>query len=161
MATRCKYNVVQHATQRQTWAVWKPSRIMGIVRRENAGFFLANDIDTDRKVPSLISSFGRKTYTLLKTSFLRPKLRTRVFMTPWQHYAITKLSKTLIIAERFRFHKRDQRPGKSMLSYTHCQFDASLNDTMRDRLVVDLHNDTIQKRLLSETDLGFEKFYMI
>ena len=76
--------------------------------------------------------------------------------------------KPSVIAERFRFHKRDQRPGESVLSYiaelrnlaTHCQFDASLNDTLLDRLVECLCNDTIQniqKRVLSETDLGLEK----
>lgn len=40
---------------------------------------------------------------------------------------------------------------------THCQFEAALNDTLRDRLVVGLRQESIQKRLLSETDLNLEK----
>ena len=45
-------------------------------------FFLANDIDADHKVPSLISLIGQKIYTLLKNLISPPKLMIRVLMTP-------------------------------------------------------------------------------
>jgi hypothetical protein len=73
--------------------------------------------------------------------------------------------KPSVIVEMFRFHQRNQRPGESVLSFmaelrnlaAHCQFGASLNDTLRDMLVVRLRNETTQKQLLSETDLDLEK----
>lgn len=70
-----------------------------------------------------------------------------------------------MIAEKFRFEKREQRPGESVLSFivglsnlaTHCQLEARLSDTLRDGLVIGLRNETIQKRLISEADLDLER----
>ena len=91
-------------------------------------------------------------YTLLKNLISPAKATDKgindLLKALWDHLS----PKPSVIAERFRFHKRDQRPGESVLSYiaelrnlaTHCQFDASLNDTLRDRLVECLCNDTKQ-----------------
>ena len=70
-----------------------------------------------------------------------------------------------MIAERFRFHKRDQNEGESIPVYVaelrklseHCDFKANLSDALRDRLVCGIKNANIQKRLLSESDLKLEK----
>ncbi|KAK3738182.1 hypothetical protein QZH41_019573 [Actinostola sp. cb2023] len=73
--------------------------------------------------------------------------------------------KPLVIAQRFRFHKRNQMEGENINTYVaelkklsqHCQFGESLNDALRDRLVCGLITETIQKRLLSEADLTLSK----
>ena len=73
--------------------------------------------------------------------------------------------KPLLIAERFRFHTRDQREDENTNTCVaeikklseHCEFDTALNDSLRDRFVCGLHNESIQKRLLVETSLTFEK----
>ena len=39
----------------------------------------------------------------------------------------------------------------------YCEFGTNLNDALRDRLVYGLHNELIQKRLLSEPDLSLAK----
>ena len=39
----------------------------------------------------------------------------------------------------------------------HCEFGDSLSDMLRDRLVVGINKDSIQQRLLSETNLTFNK----
>ena len=39
----------------------------------------------------------------------------------------------------------------------HCEFGTALNDSSRDRFVCGLYNESIQKRLLVETSLTFEK----
>ena len=44
---------------------------------------------------------------------------------------------------------------KKLLLY--CEFGTNLNDSLRDRLVYGLHNELIQKRLLSESDLSLAK----
>jgi hypothetical protein len=74
--------------------------------------------------------------------------------------------KPLVIAERFRFHKRSQLEGESISSFLaslkklskHFKFGTSnLNDSLRDRFVCGLSNELIQKRLLSEADLSLSK----
>ena len=39
----------------------------------------------------------------------------------------------------------------------HCEFGTVLNDSLRDRFVCGLHNESIQKRLHVETSFTFEK----
>ena len=73
--------------------------------------------------------------------------------------------KPLVIAERFRFHKRDQREGETISIFVadirklsrHCEFGEALDSYLRDRLVCGLRNESIQKRLLSERDLTFTR----
>jgi len=75
-----------------------------------------------------------------------------------------KLSpKSLEIAQRFRFYKRNQREGETVLTYVanlkkiaaHCNFCANLNEALRERLVCGLRNVQIEKRLLSEAKLKY------
>lgn len=75
------------------------------------------------------------------------------------------MPKPLIIAERFRFHKRNQQDGESISQFVavlkwlseHCEFDQSLSDTIRDRLVCGFRSEAIQKRLLTESNLTLQK----
>ena len=105
-------------------------------------FFLANDIDDDHKVPTLVSLIGGKTYTLLKDLLAPEKPATKSFQqivtTLQEHLS----AKPLEIAEKFRFYKRNQHEGESILSYVaelrklaiHCNFGGNLNEALRDRL---------------------------
>ena len=128
-------------------------------------FFLANDIDDDHKVPTLLSLIGGKTYTLLRDLLAPEKPATKSFqqiVTTLQEHLSPK---PLEIAERFRFYKKNQQEGESILSYvaelrklaTHCNFGGNLNEALRDRLVCGLRNMQIQKRLLSEAKLKYSK----
>ncbi len=73
--------------------------------------------------------------------------------------------KPLVIAERFRFHKRNQQAGESISDYCvaiqklseHCEFGTTLRDALRDRLVCGLLNEHIQRKLLVEVDLSYDK----
>ena len=73
--------------------------------------------------------------------------------------------KPLVIAERFYFHGRSQGSIESIAEYiaklcrlvTNCEFGEYLNDTLHDRLVCGLRNNTIQKHLLSEVNLTLAK----
>ena len=128
-------------------------------------FFLANDIDDDHKVPTLLSLIGGKTYTLLRDLLAPEKPATKSFqqiVTTLQEHLNPK---PLEIAGRFRFYKRNQHEGESILSCvaelrklaTHCNFGGNLNEALRDRLVCGLRNMQIQKRLLSEAKLKYSK----
>lgn len=73
------------------------------------------------------------------------------------HYS----QKTLVLAERIRFHKRNQEEGQSVTQCVsvlkqlskHFELGLSLNDTIRDQLVCGLPSEGIQKRLLTEVNL--------
>ena len=68
------------------------------------------------------------------------------------------------IAERFRFHKREQGPGESVNKFVadlrrlaiHCNFDTALSKTLRDRFVCGLCAEHIQNRLLAGPELTFD-----
>ena len=74
-------------------------------------------------------------------------------------------AKPLVIAEQFRFHKREQKEGESVMGYAaslqklaeHCAFGATLSETLRDRFVCGMRDEGVQKRLLTKTDLTFAK----
>ena len=78
---------------------------------------------------------------------------------------ISANAKPLEITERFRFYKRNQREGETVLTYVanlkklaaHCNFGANLNEALRDRLVCGLRNIQILKRLLSEAKLKYSE----
>ena len=79
-------------------------------------------------------------------------------------------SKPSIIAERFKFHKRNQNASESVATYiaellrltVRCSFPRDyLEDTLRDRFVCGLRSEAIQKQLIVEKNLtmarAFEK----
>ena len=63
----------------------------------------------------------------------------------------------VIIAERFEFHKRNQLTTENVAAYlaelrrlaARCEFGASLDEVLRDRLVCGLMDESVQKSLLS------------
>ena len=75
-------------------------------------FFLANGVEQDLKVPSLLSVIGVKTYTLLRNLSAPVKPAQRSFKEIVELLQKHLSPKPLMIAERFRFHKRDQLPGE-------------------------------------------------
>ncbi|CAI5694547.1 unnamed protein product [Oreochromis niloticus] len=133
---------------------------------ERFGYFVAaNDVQDDKWVPIFLSVIGPKTFNLLR-SLLQPakpgnKSFTEIVDTLTKHFS----PKPLVIAERFRFHKRNQEEGESVTMFVaslrklaeHCEFKDVLNDTLRDRLVCGLRNEAAQKKLLTESDLTLEK----
>lgn len=133
---------------------------------ERFGYFVAaNGIQDDKLVPIFLSVIGPKTFNLLR-SLLQPskpgnKSFTESVHTLTKHFSL----KPLVIAERFRFHKRNQEEGESVIMFVaslrklaeHCEFKDVLNDTLRDRLVCGLRNEAAQKKLLTESDLTLDK----
>ena len=126
-------------------------------------YFIANEIDDDRRVAVLITAIGDKPYELLKSlaapTLPKAKTYTELVLILTNHYQ----PKPLIIAERFRFHRRNQNSesvGKYVAELRRlastCSFGAFLDDALRDRLVCGLQATSIQKKLLSETNINNE-----
>ena len=125
---------------------------------------IVNEVADEKKVPALLSLIGPTTYQILRDLTAPDLPKDKTF-----DQLCTKLSthfnpKPLVIAERFRFHKRDQKPDESINDYNvslrklseHCKFGTNLNDTLRDRFVCGLKSETMQKKLLTEVDLTYE-----
>ena len=128
-------------------------------------YFIANDVHDDLKVPSLLSIIGPKYYSLLKNLCAPTKPSAMTFDELIKKLTDHLSPKPSEIAERYRFHKRDQAAGESVTMYMaelrrlaiHCEFGDSLNKTLRDRFVCGLKQEHIQKRLLAESKLDLEK----
>lgn len=130
-------------------------------------FFLANEIAEEKQVPTLLSVMGPSTYGLLRNLVqpAKPKDKTydEIVKTLTTHFE----PEPLLIAERFRFNRRNQKPDESVTNYAaelkqcamHCQFGATLDDALRDRFVSGIRNEACQRKLLSEANLTFVKAF--
>ena len=78
---------------------------------------------------------------------------------------IAQLLKDHFEPKRFTFHRRNQRPGETIAEYdtalrklaVTCEFEAYLEEALRDRFVCGLSSEAIQRRLLSEPKLTLAK----
>ena len=127
-------------------------------------YFALNKIEGEMQVPALLTLLGRKTYGLLRNLCAPEKPASKTYKELVEILDKQLSPKPSIIAERFRFHHRQQREEENVNTFLaelrklslHCHFD-NLNDTLRDRFVCGLRKENIQKRLLSETTLPLEK----
>ena len=128
-------------------------------------YFAANDVSDEKRVPCLLSLIGSQTYGLLRSLTAPHKPSEKSYANIVEILSAHLSPKPLVIAERFRFHKRDQREGETISIFVadirklsrHCEFGEALDSSLRDRLVCGLRNESIQKRLLSERDLTFTR----
>ena len=120
-------------------------------------FFHANGIDDDDKKRSVfLSVIGPGAY--IQASAKSPITRDNSFkpltemMT--KHYDPVPSE----IVQRYKFHTRFRQPGETVSTYVselrslaeHCNFGATLDLMLRDRLVCGINDDAIQRRLLAE-----------
>jgi hypothetical protein len=127
-------------------------------------YFQANGVPETLRVPSFLAIVGAKTYGLLKNIVSPQKPAELTYEQILDHLNRHLNPKPSIIAERFRFHKRDQRSSESIMTYVaelrklsiHCNFGDNLNDTLRDRFVCGIKNEGTQKKLLAEQTLTFD-----
>ena len=133
-------------------------------------YFVANDVTEDtKKVAILLTTMGSKAYELLH-SLLAPEVPSSKKYDELTAVLQSHLKpKPLVIAERFKFHHRNQHDGETVAQYMaelrrlsqHCDFKEYLSEALRDRLVCGLRSEAIQRRLLSEKDLTLESAYDI
>ncbi|XP_046688860.1 uncharacterized protein LOC124374746, partial [Homalodisca vitripennis] len=124
-----------------------------------------NSIDAGKKVSTLLTVIGVKTYSLLRDLCTPNKPSEKTFNELVQLVQKHLFPTPSFIAERYRFSKRVQLEGESVAEYianlkkmtTHCDFGASLNDYLRDRLVSGIRSESAKQKLLSEASLTFEQ----
>ncbi|KAL9982685.1 hypothetical protein ACROYT_G004758 [Oculina patagonica] len=75
------------------------------------------------------------------------------------------MPKPSAIVQRFKFNTRTQQPGETIAMFLaelrhlteHCEFGATLDEMLRDRLVCGVHDIRIQRRLLAEPKLTLKR----
>ena len=134
------------------------------------GYFVANNVTSaETKRSILLSMCGPSTLKLIKSLVDHESLGTKSFED------ICELVKTYHepapspIVQRYKFNTRVRAAGETVAAYVaalrgiaeHCKYGATLQEMLRDRLVCGVNHKTIQKRLLSERDLTYEKAYSL
>ncbi len=127
-------------------------------------YFEANSVPDDKQIAVFLTVIGTKNYALLSDRYapVSPKDQ-RLFNligTLKAHFQ----PEPIIIAERFLFYKRDQKPGETISDFVadlrrlaaNCRFGAHLSDALRDRFVCGLNVESIQKELLTKKALTME-----
>ena len=126
--------------------------------------FVANNVPEGKQVPVFLNALGAATYGILRDLLAPATPISQPFATitntPRRHFE----PRSLIVAERYHFHKRDQAPGETIALYvaelrrlaSKCAFGGYLEEALRDRFVCGLRSEPTQRRLLSEADLTFD-----
>ena len=132
-------------------------------------YFEANGIVGDDKAAKRRSTFlsvvGPGPYKLLRSLVAPAKPSEKTFEQLTEllkrHYN-PPLSEVM---QRFRFNTRVRKPGESVATYVaklrrlaeFCNFEATLDKMIRDRLISGINDSTIQKKLLSEPALTYAR----
>ena len=134
---------------------------------ERAEIYLAANKITDpaQKRDILLTVCGHKTYHILR-DLPAPKKPTEssyadIVKLLKEHYN----PKQGVAVKRYKFNTRARLPGESVATYVaelrhlaiDCEFGDALNDMLRDRLFCGVNDPRIQRRLLSEAALDFDK----
>ena len=133
-------------------------------------FFEANDIkDNGKQLAIFLTTCGAATYKLLR-SLAAPKKPADVSLTElWKLAAEHYHPQPSLAVQRFRFNSRICQAGESVAAYVaelrqlseHCDFDDTLEDMLRDRIVCGIQDQRTQRRLLAESKLTLKKAFEI
>ena len=131
-------------------------------------YFIANDVtDAGKKRSILLTVCGTPTYKLLRSLVKDGNLDTTSYddlvKLLKDHYNL----KTSVIVRRFHFNTRTRTSGESIASYVaalcelalHCEYGDKLAEMLRDRLVCGVNHKGIQRKLLAEADLTYDRAY--
>ena len=114
-----------------------------------------------RKNAVFLTAIGTKTYTLLRNLIAPAKPSEKNYDDLVDTLKAHLEPKPMTIAERFKFHKRNQLEGETIAQYLaelrrlmqHCDFQQYLEQALHNRLVCGIRSEAIQKRLLAVENL--------
>ncbi|XP_024890191.1 uncharacterized protein LOC112466360 [Temnothorax curvispinosus] len=131
--------------------------------------FACNEVTSNKKVSLLLTLIGGEAYGVLK-DLLAPTLPStltfeRLSSELESHYS----PKRLVIAERYKFYSAMQETNEDVKVYVarlknlakHCAFGTFLNEALRDKLVCGIRSEIVQRKLLTEDNLTFERAFQI
>ncbi|XP_060771406.1 uncharacterized protein LOC132882151 [Neoarius graeffei] len=129
-------------------------------------FFEANEIaDGGRKRAILLSSVGSKTYSLMRNLLSPDKPGAKSYKDLTELLQSHYNPEPSEIVQRFKFNSRTRAANETVTEYVavlrelaqHCNYGEKLKEMLRDRLVCGIADDHIQRKLLAEPELTFEK----
>lgn len=130
-------------------------------------YFAANYVEKDHEISTFLSLIGADAYGVLRNMLAPDPPKDRSFEALKEILTAHYSPKPILIAERFKFHRRNQLESESIAQFVvelkrlalKCEFGVFLEEALRDRLVCGLKNVQIQKKLLAERDLTFKKAF--
>ena len=128
-------------------------------------FFKANKFEDNSKVAVFLTLIRPSNYALLRNLLAPVKPADKSLDALMQALRCYHEPKKLLVAERFKFHRRQQTATESVTEYvaelrklaTHCKFGEHLQEALRDRLVCGLRSEPHRRQLLAEQDLTLNK----
>ncbi|XP_069122221.1 uncharacterized protein [Argopecten irradians] len=129
-------------------------------------YFIANGVDdVDKQRSILLTVMGQKMYGLVRNLTSPEKPSDKTYDELKELISQHLKPKPLIIAERFKFHQRNQQSNETVCQYVaelrrlseHCEFGTFLDDALRDRFVSGLSSIPTQRKLLTEATLTMSK----
>ena len=125
-------------------------------------YFEANGVSEDKKVAMFLTVIGPKNYSIINDTVAAPEKPNDITLLELMDILKTHFDpKSLVIAGRFHFHKRVQKPTESLSEYVAelrwlaatCDFKAFTEDTICDCFMCGLkmspHSNTFSPRLIS------------
>ena len=129
-------------------------------------YFIANDVKDETKQRAiLLSTAGGQTYQLIRNLLAPAKPTDKTFDEIVETVRKHHQSLPSEIVQRFNFHSRTRQTGENVSTYVaklrklseHCNFGDTLTAMLRDRLVCGINDQRVQRRLLAEPKLTFDK----
>ena len=123
-----------------------PSRGSFTAFVERVQFLLsANGVKEDKYAAVLLSAVGEETYALLRNLVSPCSPKEKMFEEIFKTLQANFEPRPLVIAERVRFHRRNQWSDESVADFV--EFGDHLDEALWDRFVCELLNEATQKRL--------------
>ncbi|RXN15416.1 putative protein K02A2.6-like protein [Labeo rohita] len=135
-----------------------------------SNFFEANEIeDAAKKRAILLSLVSSQTYSLMRNLLSPDKPGDKSFSELVELLRNHYNPKPSEIVQCFKFNSQNRQPNETVADYVvvlrelaqHCNYGEKLKEMLRDRLVCGIEVDGIQRRLLAEPELTFEKALML
>ena len=124
-------------------------------------YVAANGVPNDKKAPLFLTVVGSTVFSLLHDLFQPEKLAGKTYKELTDKLTAHFNPKPVnVLAHRHTFHRRSQGATESIADYmaelrrlaSFCEFDAFLDQALRDRLVFRVKSEAMQRRLLTEKD---------
>uniref|UniRef100_A0A8C6VV85 Retrotransposon gag domain-containing protein n=1 Tax=Nothobranchius furzeri TaxID=105023 RepID=A0A8C6VV85_NOTFU len=117
-------------------------------------WMIVNEVDDIKQANIFLSVIGAEAYGLSKNLCIPDKRSSLSYGVLSGKLTAHYKPKPLVIAERFKFQKRNQQENESVSDYvvalkhlsTHCDFGRHLDEALRDRFVSGLKVEAIQRK---------------
>lgn len=131
-------------------------------------YFTAQGLESEEKrCATLLAACGPATYSRLR-SLAAPRKLSEFNYIQLTELAATYFHPTQTVAiVRYKFNSRNRQPNESVADYVtelrrlaeSCKYNDVLDEMLRDRLVCGINDQRIQRRLLAEGNLSFQKAF--